>query len=129
MSIAADIACNNPRSFDVCAAIISQLLAEIAEQDRVEIINKLIGKVRRLPNVGHMEVWLQRISYPYNKGLRFDESLCEIVRGKRESIWCSEWCPEPLRTAIDPSLIVDQQKLNEMEAVVGLNEISLFPAY
>ena len=68
ISFVVDIAYNSPRTFPVCAAIISNVLSGVkTKKERIHLIQKIHSKLSQLPNTGHMEVWLQRISYPYNE--------------------------------------------------------------
>jgi hypothetical protein len=109
ISIAVDIANSSPRTFPVCAAIISRLLRELPTDDsRVEVIQKIHRKLAQLPNTGHMEVWLQRISHPYDGGIVFKECLCQLVEGNDVTIWNNDWISSTkLKAALAPAQIVN----------------------
>lgn len=128
ISIATDIAYHSPKAFPVCSAIISKLLSVLATKDaREKAIQKIYTKLSQLPNTGHMEVWLQRISHLYIPGLGYKETLCRLVEGDSVILWNNCWitCPK-LKAALDPSKIVDKVKLRSLKPIVGPKEIELF---
>lgn len=128
ISIAVDIAYSSPRAFPICAAIVSKLLKGLkSDQHRIEIIRKIHRKLSQLPNTGHMEIWLQRISHPYEPSIKFNEPLCDLVRGKTVSIWNNDWIStNKLIAAVDPAQIVNQQELRDLIPVVQPDEIEVF---
>lgn len=72
ISIAVDIAYQSPRMFPVCAAIISKLLSVLGTSTaRRSVIQQIRAKLSQLPNTGHMEVWLQRISHPIDPAVAY----------------------------------------------------------
>jgi|ERR1017187_651480 hypothetical protein len=128
ISIAVDIAYSSPRTFPVCAAIISQALRAVkTKKERIRLIEKIHTKLSQLPNTGHMEVWLQRISYPYKSGMAFAESLCHLVNGGKVQVWNNDWISsKKLLAALDPTSIVDKRKLKSLKPVVKPAEIRVF---
>jgi len=128
ISIAVDIANSSPRTFPVCAAIVSRLLRELdTDEVRVEVIQKIHRKLAQLPNSGHMEIWLQRISHPYSGGLVFKECLCRLVDGKDVALWNNDWISSAkLKAALAPSQIVNWRKLKSLKPVVRREEIQIF---
>jgi hypothetical protein len=128
ISIAVDIAYSSPRTFPVCAAIISKLLSALESKDeRVDVIKKIYRKLSQLPNTGHMEVWLQRISYSFEPKLAYEEQLCKLVMGKSVDVWNNSWITSTkLKAALDPSQIVNEPKLRALKPVIKPNEIKLF---
>jgi hypothetical protein len=128
ISIATDIAYNSPRAFPVCSAIISKLLSALATKAaRVDAIQKIHAKLSQLSNTGHMEVWHQRISHSFVPNLGYKETLCRLVKGDSVVLWNNDWITSAkLKTAIDPSKIVNRAKLRSLNAIVRPKEIELF---
>jgi hypothetical protein len=128
ISIVVDIAYSSPRTFPVCAAVISRILSAVkTKKERLRLIEKIHTKLSQLPNTGHMEVWLQRISYPYNSVIAFEECLCQLVVGGSVGIWNNDWISSnKLLAALDPRRIVDERKLNLLKPVVKPAEIRVF---
>jgi RNA-directed DNA polymerase len=128
ISIATDIAYHSPKAFPLCSAIISKLLSALATKAaRVDAIQKIHAKLSQLPNTGHMEVWLQRISQSFVPDLVYKETLCRLVKGDSVVLWNNDWITSAeLRTAIDPSKIVNRAKRRAISAIVRPKEIELF---
>lgn len=128
VSVATDIAYNSPRAFPVCAAIISKLLSAFpTNSERVDAIRKIHTRLSQLPNTGHMEVWLQRISHSFVTGLSYKEALCRLVEGDPVVLWNSDWVTSPkLKATLDPSKIVNKAKLRSLKPVVKPKEIEVF---
>lgn len=128
ISIATDIAYHSPRAFPVCSAIISKLLSALANKAaRVDAIQKIHTKLSQLPNTGHMEVWLQRISHSFVPNLAYKETLCRLVKGDSVVLWNNDWISSAnLKTAIDPQKIVNKAKLRSLKPIVRPKEIGLF---
>lgn len=128
ISIAVDIAYSSPRTFPVCAAIVSKLLSALKnDSERVQLIKKIRMKLSQLPNTGHMEVWLQRISYSYEPKLNYAEALCKLVRSKSVVIWNNKWITSTkLKAALDPLAIVDKRKLSSLKPLIKPKEIEIF---
>lgn len=128
VSIATDLAYNSPKVFPVCAAIISKLLSVLATKpERVDAIRKIHAKLSQLPNTGHMEVWLQRISHSFVPDLDYKETLCRLAKGDSIALWNNDWITSSkLKTALDPSKIVNKAKLRSLKPVVRPKEIEVF---
>lgn len=128
ISIAVDIAYSSPRTFPVCAAIISKLLSFLkGKSERVDVIRKIHAKLSQLPNTGHMEVWLQRISHSIEPKLMYNETLCQLVKGKTVEVWNTDWITSPaLKIAIDPAKIVNRVQLRALKPIVRPKEIEIF---
>ena len=128
ISVATDIAYNSPRAFPVCSAIISKVLSTLATKaERVDAIRKIHAKLSQLPNTGHMEVWLQRISHSFVPSLGYKETLCRLVKGDSVTVWNNSWIiSTTLKTALDPSRVVNKVKLRSLKPIVRPKEIELF---
>jgi hypothetical protein len=128
ISIAVDIAYRNPRTFPVCAAIVSHLLCILeSEEAREEVLKMVHGKLSKLPNTGLMEVWLQRIGAFYKFSPNYEEKLCLLMaRGKIE-LWENNWIKDKaFKNEIDTSNIFDKAKFKAMKPVVQPSEVEIF---
>lgn len=128
ISIATDIAYQSPKVFPVCSAIISKLLSALpTKAARVDTIQKIHAKLSQLPNTGHMEAWLQRISHSFVPSLGYRETLCRLVKGDSVVLWNNSWITSPdLKALLDPSMIVNKARLRSLKPIVRPKEIELF---
>jgi hypothetical protein len=131
ISIAVDIGYHNPRCFPVCAAIVSKLLSVLSsKKEKRDAVDRIRRKLKRLPNNGHLEVWLQRISYPIDAGVTYEERLCTLVQGTTAELWNSSWIHDTiLKRLIDPMKVVNRRRLKRLRPVVPRQEVTLFAAY
>ncbi len=128
VSIVADIGVRNPRSFPLCAAIISALLDSVSDKkERVELLTRVAQKLSRVPNNGYMEIWLQRVTAGHKMSVAYDEALCRKVAGQSVAIWNSSWLEnEGLRKAVEETEIVDKGAVKKLSKVIPLAEVDQF---
>ena len=131
IGIVVDIAYRNPRTYSVCAAILSTLITLTdGSENRKRIVNHIREKFNRLPNTGHMQIWLQRITLPQDRTMKFEEALCDIVAGQPRDLWNHAWISSPdLKKAMDASRVVDAAKRDTVPITIQPSEVDLFPAY
>ena len=128
ISIAVDIAYSSPRTFPVCAAIISRLLLPLkSEGDRIDVLKKVYEKLSKLPNTGLMEVWFQRIGHFNRFHPGYAESLCLLMSGKKTVLWNNDWITATvLKGAINPARIINKVTIKARKPVVSPSEVELF---
>jgi RNA-directed DNA polymerase len=131
ISIAIDIGYNSPRCFPACAAIVSRLLSMLPTKNaKVVAVGRIRKRLAQLPNNGHLEVWLQRISYSFDPKLAYEEKLCGLVEGKKLDLWNSSWITDAaLSTGVDPSRIVNKKQLRHLRPIVPRREFEPFIEY
>lgn len=128
IAIVADIAFRNPRSYAVCSAILSKLLSFVeSNNDRLAIAERIRKKFAQIPNTGHMQIWLQRLTLPLDKDVRYEEAICNVVAGTANRLWNNDWISsQDLRSAIDGTKIVDIATRDGLSPVIPLKEVELF---
>ncbi len=128
IAIVTDIAYRNPRTHAVCVAILSVLLQRVdTDEERKKIVNRIGKRFLQIPNTGLMQIWLQRITYPFDKTIEYKEPLCALVAGDQSTLWNSDWISSiDLKNALDSRKIVNRTKLDEMDAIISEKEIELF---
>lgn len=130
VAIVVDIAYRNPRTYAICAAILSKLLSFMDGNDeKVLIADRIRRKFVHIPNTGHMQIWLQRVTFPLNNDIAYDEAICRLVAGNAERLWNSEWISAAdLKAAVDASRIVDTGVRDEIAPIIPPAEVELFLA-
>ena len=128
IAIVVDIAYRNPRTYAICAAILSKLLFSIEGGDeRLSIVGRIRKKFSQIPNTGHMQIWLQRVTLSLDKAIAYDEAICRLVAGNDERLWNSDWISSAdLKAAVNAGKIVDAKARDEIAPVVPLTEVELF---
>ncbi|MCF7521759.1 RNA-directed DNA polymerase [Neisseria sp. ZJ106] len=124
ISIAADIAYNNPKTLPVCCSIISKLLQESKDNELSELVyNKLI----KMPNSGFAEIWLQRMLKSDVDRFKFSEKMCLFVSNQKPELWNNEWIKsQRIKSIIENTDIFLKDEFNELDNIISNEEIDLF---
>lgn len=131
IAIVVDIACRNPRIYSKAAAILSRLFKFLeGNGEKISMVKLIREKFKKIPNSGHMQIWLQRITYPIDRRISYDEGICRLVAGDSDSLWDNEWISsEDLKTSVDAKKIVIRDVLDNMSPVIHPKEVELFHGY
>ena len=128
ISIVVDIAYRNPRTYPISFAILSNLIDFLKTDDEKRgVVEKIRNKFCQLPNTGHIDIWLQRISHSFAPEIEFDEPLCKLVYQESISIWNNGWISSPsLKDVIKASRVVNREILEKMSPIISDEEVDLF---
>lgn len=128
IAIVVDIAYRNPRTYAICAAILSKLTSHLeSEDEKRDVIEKIKARFEKIPNTGHMQIWIQRLTYPLSQDISYEEPICKLVAGDARALWNCDWISSPkLKGAISKADIINREKLAHMEPVIPVDEIELF---
>lgn len=128
ISIFTNIAVNNPKTYPVCAAIISKLISFLPKRTQESLVTKISKKFSLIPNTGYMEVWLQRATLHIGSGLTFNEPLCQLVNKESVELWNSDWISgRKMKTALKTKIIIDAE-IDAAPSVIPSTEFELFLA-
>ena len=126
-SILVDIMYKNPRTYPIATGILSKLLSLLSTaSERDEILQLIYKKFEKIPNTGHIKIWLQRLTLKFDRQRIYEENLCLKVNNPTIQLWNSKWLSNPLKSIIESTPIIDEQIISEMELVIDSSEIQLF---
>lgn len=124
ISIATDIAYNNPKVIPVCCAIISKLLSELDGSKDMSLL--VYKKLSRMPNSGFAQIWLQRMLKNDLEKFRFSEKMCEL-RASQAGLWNCNWVKhEGMLNILESTPIFLQDEFDNLDNVISNKEIDLF---
>jgi len=128
IAIVADIAYRNPRTYAVCAVIIGKLLSYLESTgEKLAVTEKIKARFEQIPNTGHLQIWIQRLTHPLSQEIAYEEPICKLVSGDTVALWNYKWINDKkLKKAISQADIIDREKLAGMEPVPPVSEIELF---
>jgi RNA-directed DNA polymerase len=128
ISILVDIMFKNPRTYPIGSAILSKFLSLIeSEDEQLKILNSVISKFRILPNIGYLEIWIQRIVIKTVHEIQFEEPICRKLNDSNISLWNSDWLNNnSLKRIIANASIVDRSIIEDMNTIIEEKEVSLF---
>lgn len=131
VSIMVEIALRNPRTYAVCASILSKLLPHLKSKRRGQVLKALLRRFYNIPHTGHLQIWLQRFTYPTDLELQYEEPICVLVAGENADIWNNDWITSnSLKQLLNPTKIVNSSKLSQLTPTISPNEVNVFePTY
>ena len=130
ISIITDIAYRNPKVYQISSAILSKfiyLIDDVAEKS--EMIIRIERRLGQIPNIGHLQIWLQRITVKFERERRYEEKLCEVVRSGFDNgdIWDFSWLRgTQLREGLKQIKIIDEEEIEKLLPFVSEKEVELF---
>ncbi len=126
-SILVDIAYKNPRTYSISSAILSEFLV-FSETDtkRDEILKKIQNKFKLIPNTGHLQIWLQRITIKFDRTKNYEEKLCEKVNNSSTKLWNIDWLNDNLQDLINKEIIIDETVIDDLNPIIEPAEVQLF---
>lgn len=126
-SILVDIMYKNPRTYPISSAILSKLLSLLDDPtERERILQAIDTKFEKIPNTGHIKIWLQRLTIKFDRPRVYQEELCKKVNDSSIQIWNSDWLNNTLKTLIAGIPIIDEQVIQEIDVVIDSEEVQLF---
>jgi hypothetical protein len=121
-----NIIIRSPRAVPVGTAILGKLLALIKDYDEITgIIDNVINQIEDIPNIGFIEIWLQRLNLVGNKQQSYSDPLCRKIYSKNITIWNSTWLKVPF---LEDS-IIDHKYIKKMKLTIPQKEVDLFNDY
>lgn len=131
ISILVDIMYNNPRTFPICVAILSHVLKLIKNEDEIKKnIDLILNKFKTLPNTIYLEIWLQRITIPIDRNIKYSEnSICEKVYNRNTRIWNSDWLRENVKKKFDENLIINEKEIKKLSIGITKDEVTSFSIF
>ncbi|CAA0176130.1 Reverse transcriptase (RNA-dependent DNA polymerase) [Tenacibaculum maritimum] len=128
VSILIDIAYKNPRTYPVITAILSKILSlEIDKTVVNKILDSIENKFDKIPNVGHLQVWLQRLTLKTDRIENYTEELCKKVSDESISIWNIDWLSkQSTKDIFQNTSIIDKDNIEDLEPVIEPSEVKLF---
>ena len=129
LSILTNIGYNNPKVYREFVAIVSKIVSYETREEKNHYINLILDKFRYLPNVGFLELWLQRLIIKNSQRKKFEEPLCKYAAGYKTSIWNLDWLKSEIINLFERESIIDKEKIDSLPDVIEYTEIEQFNRY
>lgn len=125
ISIVVSIIVHSPGAIPIGAAVLSTLFNQIDDMVVAsEVITDIISQIEDIPNIGFIEIWLQRLSLVVDSEREYSDSLCQKVYSDT-SIWDSTWLVKPF---LEDS-IVNHEYISRMKLVIPQDDVDIFFEY
>ncbi|CAI2556254.1 hypothetical protein AKUH4B101A_01370 [Apilactobacillus kunkeei] len=129
ISIVLNIILSSPKAVPVGTAIISNILGFINDLDDFceldDIITQINKKMDTLPNVGFIEIWMQRLNLLISKEKNYNDPLCNKVTDSQNKIWNSSW----LNIDFSEDSIIRNDNFEEIEFFMDSDDIAMMFDY
>lgn len=131
ISIFTDIALSSPKAYKIVLAIISKLINKIPTTDeREQIVNDIYTKFLRFPNIGEIQIWIQRIAYNLPHPIPYTEDICKIVNNETGvKLWNNDWVNDKYKKAFPQNKICTEWLRDNYTPVIDIDEVCLFNNY
>jgi RNA-directed DNA polymerase len=129
ISILVEIMYKNPKVIPPCIAVISIFVKYLSENEQKEIFENIINKFSTIPNIGLLEIWLQRLIVPFgvnDLSNKFNDKLCKKVENSEYEIWNIDWLSGNLHDIIKKTDIIERNKLSKLNKIIEENEFDIF---
>jgi hypothetical protein len=129
ISIIVNITFGNPKTYPISSAILSKLISLIeSEKDKKMVLDLIAKRFKKIPNTGHLQIWLQRITLKMTMDIEeYEELLCKKVLNPKTKIWESDWIKDSnLKKLMEEESVVDPDILEEMGVIISAEEVELF---
>lgn len=127
-AIAVEIAMNSPKIYNLVVSVLSHLINQLGSTSEREKISKNIcGKFSRLPNVGYLQIWMQRITYKMTTSMGYTEPLCKVVNNEPNiSIWNNDWLKDEYVTDFPTYSMCTNWLRDLYTPIIKIDEVSIF---
>lgn len=130
ISIFTDIALSSPKAYKIVLAIISKLIKNTTLEKREQIIKDIYMRFGRFPNIGEMQIWMQRIAYNLPHPILYTEDICKIVSNEAGiELWNNDWVDDTYKKDFPHNKICTERIREKYSPVIDIDEVSLFKNY
>lgn len=125
ISITSNIIVKSPNSIPIGISILSTLFAQMNDsKEIIKTVSLVMKKIQDMPNIGFIEIWLQRLTLLTEKETPYNNPLCQKIYNNK-NIWDSSWMKDPL----DESSIIDTKAIDNLNIIVPQQEVTIFNDY
>lgn len=131
ISIFTMIPVHSPRAINICAAILSKIMEHTETDKHIKLTEMVIDKFAGLPNVGFIEIWLQRITAPLGVNYAFTDKLTKVALSNIDNIdlWESSWLEDGVVEALNEAALSElpaQLAEKTISPTISKKEVEMF---
>lgn len=131
MAILTEIALGSPKCYPIVLQLCSVLINKLSTtSEREKIVNDIYKKFQMIPNIGELQIWMQRITYQWTNSIDYTESICKIVANVPDVVlWNNDWVADEYKDAFPQYKICTNWLRDCYTPVIDIDEVSLFDSY
>ena len=131
IAILTEIALGSPKCYSIVLQLCSVLINKLSTtSEREEIVNDIYKKFQMIPNIGELQIWMQRITYQWSNPINYTESICKIVANVPDvMLWNNEWVADVYKDGFPQYEICTNWLRDCYTPIIDIDEVSLFDTY
>lgn len=131
IAILTEIALGSPKCYSIVLQLCSVLINKLSTtSEREEIVNDIYKKFQMIPNIGELQIWMQRITYQWANPINYTESICKIVANVPDvMLWNNEWVADVYKEGFPQYEICTNWLRDCYTPIIDIDEVSLFDTY
>lgn len=131
MAILTEIALGSPKCYPIVLQLCSVLINKLSTtSERERNVNDIYKKFQMIPNIGELQIWMQRITYQWTNPIDYTESICKIVANVPDVVlWNNDWVADEYKDAFPQYKICTNWLRDCYTPVIDIDEVSLFDSY
>ena len=127
ISILVDMGYRNPKIYPIFTAILSKLLALIEDDiKKKEILDSIMKRTEKVPNIGFLSIWLQRLTLKITYPQQYSEPICKKIQDRTIPLWNSDWLTPSLKKIVVNTSVVDDKIIKMMPEIIIKDEVDAF---
>lgn len=131
IAILSEIVLGSPKCYPIVLQLCSVLINRLSTTaEREEVINNIYKKFQLIPNIGELQIWMQRITYKWTNPIDYPEPICKIVANEPDVVlWNNDWVADEYKDAFPQYEICTNWLRDCYTPVIDIDEVSLFDTY
>lgn len=131
IAILTDIVLGSPKCYPVVLQLCSVLINKLSTTaEREEVVKDIYEKFQLIPNIGELQIWMQRITYKWANPIVFPEPICKIVANEPDvELWNNDWVADEYKDTFPQYDICTNWLRDCYTPVIDIDEVSLFDTY
>ena len=131
IAILTEIVLSSPKCYPIVLQICSMLINNLpTTAEREDVVKDIYEKFQLIPNIGELQIWMQRITYKWAKPIAYPEPICKVVANEPEVVlWNNDWVADEYKDAFPQYKICTNWLRDCYTPVIDIDEVSLFDTY
>lgn len=131
IAILTEIVLGSPKCYPIVLQLCSVLISRLTTTaEREEVVRNIYEKFLLIPNIGELQIWMQRITYKWANPIDYPEPICKIVANEPDvALWNNDWVADEYKDAFPQYEICTNWLRDCYTPVIDIDEVSLFDIY
>ena len=131
IAILTEIVLGSPKCYPIVLQLCSVLINSLSSTaEREDVVKNIYEKFQLIPNIGELQIWMQRITYKWANPIVYPEFICKIVANEPDvALWNNDWVADEYKDAFPQYEICTSWLRDCYTPVIDIDEVSLFDTY